>query len=613
VSRLPVRATASRFFSRLRAPSSPGEVRRVERWLATARMFLAISALVAGWIDPAELGGSVWVFLLLCLYILHGLLVMILLRVRKESTASFRWLVHGADILWPVVMSLFVVGRGSLLFLFFFFALGAAAYRWGLRETAGTAVVSVTLLWLESFAVQHGLLAWINGFALGRGLPTVGAAADLEPQRLVMRSIYLLVVSLLLGYLAEQQRQLRAERAVIARVLGRVRVEAGLPRTLQQILAEILSLYGARLALIASQESGHFRVFLGSVRALESGPSEFSWIESSASDRETYLYDSPADACLVVAKASSLRVVELDASGARLKPAAGAAPGNGFGALARQYSFRSLAAVSFTFGEEWWGRIFLFDPVVGAEEEEELRFLQELVRQVGPAVYNVYLLRRLRQRAGAVERARVARELHDGAVQSLIAVEMQVDVLRRQAAEHSSPIAGELERVQGLLREEVLKLRELMQQMKSLEVDSRNLLRFLTDAVERFRRETGINARFVSELDEIEMLQQVCRELVRIVQEGLVNVRKHSRAGRVLVRLTSDNEYWLLILEDDGRGFPFTGRFAQEELEAMGKGPLVIRERVRLIGGELTIESDPSRGARLEIKVPRHREPPYGQ
>ena len=428
-----------------------------------------------------------------------------------------------------------------------------------------------------------------------------------------MRSIYLLVIGLLLGYLAEQQKQLRAERAVIARVLGRVRVEAGLPRTLQQILAEILSLYGARQALIASQESGHYRVFVGSVHALESGPSEFRWIESSPSDRETYLYDSSADACLVVAKASSLRVLALDSTGARLKPVPGAAPGDGFGALSRQYSFRSLAAVSFTFGDEWWGRIFLLDPVVGAEEEEELRFLQELVRQVGPAVYNVYLLRRLRQRAGAVERARVARELHDGAVQSLIAVEMQVDVLRRQAGEQSTPIAAELKRVQDLLREEVLKLRELMQQMKSLEVDSRTLLRFLTDAVERFQRETGISARFVSELDEIVMPQRVCRELVRIVQEGLVNVRKHSGARHVLVRLASGNERWQLTLEDDGQGFPFAGRFSQVELESMGKGPLVIRERVRLIDGELTVESDPSRGARLEVTVPQHREPPYGQ
>ena len=230
------------------------------------------------------------------------------------------------------------------------------------------------------------------------------------------------------------------------------------------------------------------------------------------------------------------------------------------------------------------------------------------VRQVGPAVYNVYLLRRLRLRAGAVERARFARELHDGAVQSLIAVEMQVDVLRRQTATRPVAVTEELGRIQGLLREEVLKLRELMQQMKSLDVDSRRLLPFLVDTVERFQRETGITARFHTEVHELDMPQPVCRELARIVQEGLVNVRKHSGAQQVLVGLSATNGSWKLSIDDNGRGFPFSGRLMHAELEAMGKGPVVIKERVRLIGGELTIESNPGRGARLEVRVPQKRE-----
>ena len=55
------------------------------------------------------------------------------------------------------------------------------------------------------------------------------------------------------------------------------------------------------------------------------------------------------------------------------------------------------------------------------------------MRQVAPALYSVYLFRGFRSRAGATERARVARELHDTTIQSLISIEMQVDVLRRQA------------------------------------------------------------------------------------------------------------------------------------------------------------------------------------
>jgi signal transduction histidine kinase len=386
-------------------------------------------------------------------------------------------------------------------------------------------------------------------------------------------------------------------------------VEAGLPATLQAILGELLTVFGAHRALMASQETNKYRVFVGDLQTVEGGLGQFRWLESSPTDRETYLYESDADVSQIVRNGDNDRVVALDRNGVRLRQLSS----QPLTPLSKLYQFDSLLAVSFIFAQEWWGRIFLLDPTLGGDREEELRFLQELVRQVGPAVYNVYLLRRLRQRAGALERTRVARELHDGAVQSLIAMEMQVDVVRRQSAVDSSSVTAELARIQGLLHEEVLKLRELMQQLKSLDVDSSNFFRFMEDNVERFQRETGIGARFVTEIDQLHMLQRVCRELVRITQEALVNVRKHSGAREVLVRMSEDDHYWRLTIEDNGRGFPFSGRFSQAELEEMGKGPLVIRERVRLIEGELTIESNPGRGAKIEITVPRHREAAYGQ
>jgi signal transduction histidine kinase len=574
-------------------------------------VLLAWSALVAILIDPAEIHYSVWVSGLLAFYITQSFLIIVLLRRRQESTESFRILVHGADIVWPALISIFAAGSGNPFFLFFVFVLAAAAYRWGLRETVATALAALVLLWAESLMLHLGFLVWLDGALLRHHLyPLRASPTDFEPKALFMRSIYLLVLSLLLGYLAEQEKQLRAEKAVIARALGLVRVEAGMTGTLQEILGDLLATYGAKQALIASLEANSHHIFVGEIRSLSGTPTTFHWLEPSSSDREIYLYESSDEASYGHrGKQDFDKLVALDADGVRVKNASPAF----LSGLSRRHEFSAVATVSFLFGREWSGRIFLLNPALNGDTEEELRFLQEYVRQVGPAVYNVYLLRRLRRRAGALERARFARELHDGAVQSLISVEMQVDVLRRLSAANPARTSEELGRIQGLLREEVLKLRELMQQMKSFDVDSKRLLGLLGDTVERFQRETGISARFVSDVEEIDMPQEVCRELTRIVQEGLVNVRKHSGARQALVRLSASDSLWKVVIEDDGSGFPFSGRFTQSELDTMGKGPVVIKERVHLIAGELTIESNPGRGSRLEISVPQKREAVYGQ
>jgi len=257
----------------------------------------------------------------------------------------------------------------------------------------------------------------------------------------------------------------------------------------------------------------------------------------------------------------------------------------------------------------------LFEPKGPLNHEEDLRFLRDLMDQVGPAVYNVFLLRRLRQRAGAVERARVARDLHDGAVQSIIAMEMRVDMLRRRlpAEPQSVPVADELSNIQQLLREEVLKLREMMQNLKSVEADAANLVGLCSDTGERFQRETGIATRFIPPRREVELDSRVCRELLRILQEALVNVRKHSGARNVLIRLMAqEGQVWRLIVEDDGQGFDFTGRLELAALDEQRRGPLVIKERVRLIGGELAIESNPGSGTRLEVTVRPRSEKAYG-
>jgi signal transduction histidine kinase len=581
------------------APLSPEENLRTERWLATARVFLALGALIAVWLAPEEVR-SPWTYALLGFYIAHAAAILILLRSPQQSSSPLRLMVHCVDVLWPALISAYTVGQSNPFFLFFVFVLAAAAYRWGLWETVMTAVASVSLLWIESVSFKEGILRALNTWATHHRMPAIQVnILGIEPKELFMESVSLIVMGLLLGYLAERQKKLSAEKDIAAKMLRLVRIDIGLAGSLSHILSELVRLYGAKRVLIVTRESGSHRVHIGELDSNIALP-ELRWSDAGPPASEAYLKESRAQTWYASrGEQEEISITGLDSSGSFLR-AVDAVVVRGFGDL---HQFHSLAASSFSFSHELTGRIFLFDVNFRSGTDEELGFLQDLVRQITPAVYNLYLLRRLRSRAGAAERARLVRELHDGAVQSLIGVEMQVDVLRRHAPEATS-MTNELERIQGLLREEVLKLRELMQEMKSTEVDARRLAGFLRDTVQRFQRETGIAAQFVMDGNEIVLPSAVCRELARIVQEALVNVRKHSGAKQVIVQLLQEEGGWQLIIEDDGAGFSFSGRLSQSELEASGKAPAIIRERVRLIQADLTIESKPGKGSRIEVFVP---------
>ena len=595
---------------RFRAPLSAGEIRSTERWLASARVALTIAAEFTLWMEPVRgLAYSRWLYWLLTGYLVNAVVVMLLVRFRPQSTKAFRLVVHAVDILWPVLISLFATAQRGPFFLFFVFVMAAAAYRWGLWETVGTAAAAVALLWTEALVVRAGLEPAADRWLRVVHLPRLGVSVrELDPQQLFMSSVYLIVLGFLLGYMSENQKKARAERVVITRVLSSTRVEAGLSGTLQQILGEVMSIYGARRVLSASQERNSYRVFLAEVSRGAEDSGTLRWRDALPESEKVYLFESPADAIYAARGANGFSTVLLGREGVRLRDAST----EFLDALARVEKFDTIVSVALLFGNEWSGRVFLFDPEMMGNPEEELRFLQEFAEQVGPAVYNVYLVRRLRERAGALERGRFARELHDGAIQSLIGVEMQLDVLRRQSGTQAPVVNAELGRIQQLLREEVLKLRELMQAMKSFEVNADRLLGFISDTVERFRRETGIAAEFVSELERVDLPQKACRELARIVQESLVNVRKHSGAHHVLVRLAPRAGFLQLTVEDDGKGFSFSGRLSDAELEMRGIGPGVIRERVRLLAGELAIESTPGHGVRLEVRIPPARKAKHG-
>lgn len=569
------------------------DVVRVERVLATGRAVLAICSLVAISIDPSQPARYVVVaYSLFALYAVHSLILVAWLRDAKRLTVgALRW-IHGADVVWPVLITLFTEGSSSPFFLFFVFVVIAAAYRWGFRETLATAAVTVVLLLAETALVATGRVA------------TEHLADEIEPNRVVMRATYLMLMGFLLGYLGEEEKRLRREHDLVARATARAGSQVGLWETLRSVLSEVIRAFGAQGAVFAMEQMESGRGFVWEARTSpeETDPG-LSTFELEPSERGRYFFEAPAGFWRWRSssdRAEMVQCIGIDEAGIRLREPRPAIPA-GFEAL---YPHQSLMAVSFQFREEWRGRLFLIEPEVAMPKDSAIRLLRTLVEQVAPTVYSVYLGSRLRAQARALERSRVAAEIHDGAVQSLIAVELEIEALRRRMND-SLGATEDLARLKGLVRQEVLELRDLMQNLRPVDVDSRELPAYLKDTVEKFRRETGIEAVFISEPLDVCLSPGLCREFAQILREALVNVRKHSGARNVLVRFGCENGAYNLVVDDDGSGFPFSGSWSQNDLDANRRGPAVIRERVRAIGAEMRIESNPGHGSRLEIKLPR--------
>jgi signal transduction histidine kinase len=581
-------ATAETWF-RVGDPAETGDT---ERSVSLLRVFLAVAGLIAITVDstqPALYTNVAYTVLvsyvvMAAAFLLAGSFVV--------APRPFAIATHGVDVGVAAAVMLCTEGANSPFFVFLTFPLLVSAYRWGLRETLVTAATALLFLAASSMLIDSTPPA-------SSGV----VAKTFSVNRLIMRSTYVVIASVLVGYLAEKEKQRRREAVALGELIARTHADAGLGGTLQALLGSLAQLFHAPRALLAVEEKKSGRLFLLIAEGGYGGqPALLTSTELEKWKRVTYWFDMPGDSCFggLPLKSNICAGIAIDDQERRL---------GGRWAIPelflKAHPCRGILTVSITSNDEWTGRVFLLDPDAGLDREETLRFARRVVREIGPSLHHVSLLNKLRSRAEAIERARLARELHDGPIQTLAVAEIQLDVLARK---DTTPVdvANNLDDIQILLRNEIMNLRDLTQNMKIglFELDTDTLFDDVSNIVERFERQTGITAEFVSEPQVVKLPSRSRREVLRIVHEGLVNVRKHSGARHVVVRAAVAGRNLELSIDDDGRGFDFEGRLTQRELEERHKGPAIMRERVKELGGMMAIVSNPGRGARVEVRVP---------
>lgn len=196
------------------------------------------------------------------------------------------------------------------------------------------------------------------------------------------------------------------------------------------------------------------------------------------------------------------------------------------------------------------------------------------------------------------ERRRMARELHDGPLQSLVLLSRQLD-----AIEDGDDDASALEDAQAIIDETAAELRRLSRALRPPILDDLGIVAALRSETSSFGRRSGMAARFEAIGEARPLPEDTELLLLRVVQESLHNAERHSAATSVDVFLAYDPGGTSLVVADDGRGIG-TIPSATTLLARGNLGLLGIQERVRLAHGTLDITARPGGGTQVSVTVP---------
>lgn len=196
------------------------------------------------------------------------------------------------------------------------------------------------------------------------------------------------------------------------------------------------------------------------------------------------------------------------------------------------------------------------------------------------------------------DRQLLAFEIHDGIIQDMTASLMFLETAASKATFADADAKGHFERGVRLLRDSVEEARRLIQGLIPIVLDERGLVATLEGLTHKLRVDHDMEIDYAAEVTQLDLAPATEMILVRIVQEALNNVWKHSKTLKAEVRLRQQNDVLELSIRDWGAGFD------SAIVPKTRYGLTGIRERARLIGGEATITSQPGQGTQVLVRLP---------
>jgi signal transduction histidine kinase len=551
---------------------------RTERLISAGRVILASFSLLAIWLDPttparyAELA-----YPLLIAYVLYAVVVAFVVWTSQRPLVWLRLFTHICDLVMFSLFMYFIEGPTTPFFAYFIFAIVCATLRWQWRGTLWTAIV---------------VLAAFLG--IGYYASEVLEDPAFEVDRFIIRSVYLAVLAALLGYLGAYESQRRTQLAQLA-AWPRTPLLA-LEKVVNQVLEQARAIVKASRVLLLWEESEepwlHVVMFSdGRLQWSREPPESFHPIVAESLEGKSFFSQDVRTSTAVIVETSSSEVQRW-----RGEPLTRE--------LVKRFNIRSVLSVR-VLGENLKGRLFFLDK--SYLTLDDIILADVVAGQAAVSMDLFYFLQRLQQLAAKDERMRLAHDLHDGVLQSLTATGLRLQAALQVLDANPEAVREQLRDIQDLIFQEQRDLRSFVEELKLAtlapsETDF-NVGQLLNDLAKRVERQWGLHVEVTIAGSDAQIPAVTGREIYRVVREGLINAARHSQGSIARAEVEIGDHQIRIIVCDNGVGFPFRGYYNQAALSAMGVGPAMLKSRVALLEGSLSIHSAES-GARLEISLP---------
>jgi signal transduction histidine kinase len=270
--------------------------------------------------------------------------------------------------------------------------------------------------------------------------------------------------------------------------------------------------------------------------------------------------------------------------------------------LARRFQMRSILSLDLH-GQTIDGRLFLLNPA------RIDRFLSEIAASIVVSRFDMQAsIQTARSDAVTEQMLRVARDLHDGLLQSFTGVVLQLETVHQIL--ESDPVQAQkmITQLEAVLMADQRELRAYLQKLRPgprvrMTEQDFNLRARLGDLVRRYKDQWDLEVSFDLEPMDRTLLESLGWETYRIIAEAVSNSAKHGEAKRVGITVGTEGDRLRIVVEDDGKGLAIKGRYNLVELSAKRQGPTVLGERVASLNGDGVLESSDN-GLKIAITLP---------